>query len=74
MQSLKVLVVDDHEGFRRSLLSFLRAQGGVEIIGEAADGIDAVEKAELLRPDLILMDFDMPGRSGFDATEEIKHR
>ena len=72
MKSIKILLADDHEGFRRSLYSFLRAQAGVEIIGEARDGDEAVEKAVQLHPDLVLIDLDMPNRDGFDATKEIK--
>ncbi len=74
MKSIRVLVADDHESFRRSLLSFLRAQPGVEIVGEAADGVEAIDQAEKLHPDLVLMDLDMPGRDGFSATREIKLR
>jgi two-component system response regulator DegU len=72
MQTIKVLIADDHEGFRRSLRAFLNAQTGVEIVGEAADGVEVVEKAESLRPDLVLMDLDMPRRDGFEATRCIK--
>jgi DNA-binding NarL/FixJ family response regulator len=74
MQTLKVLVADDHEGFRRLLSAFLRTQQGVEIIGEAKDGIEAVDQAERLHPDLVLMDLDMPNQDGFTATREIKDR
>lgn len=72
MHTLKILVADDHEGFRRLLSAFLGAQQGVEIIGEAKDGIEAVNQAERLHPDLILMDLDMPNQDGFAATRAIK--
>jgi DNA-binding NarL/FixJ family response regulator len=74
MRSIRVLVADDHEGFRRSLIGFLRAQRGVEIIGEAADGIEAVDQTEKLRPDLVLIDSDMPNQDGFRAARQIKLR
>ncbi len=74
MHPLRVLLADDHAGFRRILVSFLKAQRGVEVVGEAADGLDAVEQAERLRPDLVLMDIHMPGQNGIEATRVIKHR
>jgi len=74
MVTLKVLLVDDHDELRGSLASFLRKQQGVEVIGEAANGIRAVEQTEMLRPDLVLMDYDMPGCDGFQATKQIKSK
>lgn len=74
MSTVKVLLVDDFEGFRHSLRSFLRSQPGFEVVGEAIDGNDAIEKAEQLHPDLVLMDLEMPNKDGFDATREIKRR
>lgn len=74
MKKLKVLLADDHDSFRRILVSFLRAQKGVEVVGEAADGQEAVEQAERLHPDLVLMDIHMPKQNGIDATKVIKNR
>lgn len=74
MNTIKILVADDHAGFRQSLSSFLKTQQGVEIIGEAADGIEAVDQTEKLHPDLVLMDMEMPKRNGFQATKDIKER
>ncbi len=74
MHPLRVLLADDHDGFRQILVSFLKSQRGVEVVGEAADGIDAVVQAERLRPDLVLMDIHMPGQNGIEATKVIKHR
>ncbi|MBN1396959.1 MAG: response regulator transcription factor [Bacteroidetes bacterium] len=73
MKTLKILVADDHEGFRRTLSSFLKSQYGIELVGEAADGREAVEKAKYLNPDLILMDIHMPGQNGIEATKTIKN-
>ncbi len=74
MCTVKVLLVDDFEGFRHSLRSFLASQPGFEVVGEAVDGNEAIEQAEKLHPDLVLMDLEMPNKDGFDATREIKHR
>lgn len=74
MVTLKVLLVDDHDGLRGSLASFLKKQQGVEIIGEAENGVKAIEQTVKLHPDLVLMDFDMPVCDGFKATREIKLR
>ncbi|MCI0708054.1 MAG: response regulator transcription factor [Ignavibacteriae bacterium] len=72
MNKLRILVADDHEGFRRLLSAFLQTQSGVEIVGEARDGAEAIEQTELLHPDLVLMDLQMPKRDGYEATKEIK--
>ena len=74
MKPIKVLVADDHESFRRTLAEYLRAQEGVEVVGEAFDGEDVVQQVERLHPDLILMDINMPRQNGFDASRAIKRR
>jgi DNA-binding NarL/FixJ family response regulator len=56
MHTIKVLLADDHDSFRRILFAFLKAQKGIEIVGEAADGKEVVEQAERLRPDVVFMD------------------
>jgi two-component system NarL family response regulator len=71
-ESLKVLVVDDHALFRRGLQIVLEQEIDIDVIGEAADGVEAVAKAQELMPDVVLMDVRMPGRSGIEATQEIK--
>jgi two-component system, NarL family, response regulator NreC len=72
MNRVKILLVDDHERFRQSVAAYLNEQGSVEIVGEAVNGDEAIAKTEQLRPDLVLMDMDMPNRDGFEATREIK--
>jgi DNA-binding NarL/FixJ family response regulator len=72
MNRMKILLVDDHDRFRQNVASFLNEQGSVEIVGEAADGDEAIAQADRLHPDLVLMDVDMPNRDGFEATREIK--
>jgi two-component system NarL family response regulator len=71
-QSLRVLIVDDHALFRRGLHMVLKQEPDIEVVGEAADGHEAVGKAQELMPDVILMDVRMPKRSGIEATQKIK--
>ena len=71
-QSLRVLIVDDHALFRRGLQMVLRQEPDIEVVGEAADGHEAVAKAQESMPDVILMDVRMPKRSGIEATQKIK--
>ena len=74
MNRLKVLLADDHDGFRRTLAGFLSLQHGVEVVAEAVDGNEAVEQSERYRPDLVLIDFNMPRRNGLEAAKAIKAR
>src|SRR4029077_5243196 len=73
MKSLRILIVDDHEVVRRGLRSLLSSRPEWEIGGEAADGRAAVDQANSLRPDVILMDVSMPDMSGTQAAKII-HR
>ncbi len=72
--AITILVVDDHAVVREGLRTFLGLQDGFEIVGEAADGEEAVEKAEQLDPDVILMDLVMPNRDGVSAMQVLKAR
>ena len=69
---VKVLVVDDYEPFRRFVSSMLGEMPELQIIGEAADGLEAVQKAEELRPDLILLDIGLPILNGIEAARQIR--
>jgi DNA-binding NarL/FixJ family response regulator len=69
---VRVLVVEDHEQFRRFLCSTLRATPGLQIIHEASDGLEAVQKAAELRPDLILLDIGLPRLNGMEAGRRIR--
>ncbi len=71
---ITILVVDDHAVVREGLRAFLGLQDGFEIVGEAADGDEALEQAERLDPDVILMDLVMPGRDGVSAMQTLKRR
>ncbi|CAN5448327.1 response regulator transcription factor [soil metagenome] len=68
---MRILVADDHPAFRRGLRAMLESAEGLEIVGEACDGNEAVERALELVPDVVLMDVKMPGRNGIDATRQI---
>jgi two-component system, NarL family, response regulator LiaR len=71
---IRVLIVDDHAVVREGLRTFLELQDGLEVIGEAADGRQAVDQAEQLRPDVILMDLVMPKLDGVAAMRELRAR
>ena len=68
---MRVLLADDHPLFRDGLATLLRARG-MEVVGEASNGLEAVEKARALKPDLVLMDVNMPQMTGLEATRIIK--
>jgi DNA-binding NarL/FixJ family response regulator len=68
----RVLVVEDHEPFRRVLCELLRERADVLIVGEAADGVEAVRQAEALRPDVVVLDIALPILSGIDAAVRIR--
>ena len=70
---IKVLLCDDHTLFREGIKAILKDELSIEIVGEAADGRQAVAMALQLRPDVVLMDIAMPDLSGFEATRRILH-
>ena len=72
MEEKRILLADDHILFRKGLAQLLNSQPDFQVIGEAADGLEAREKARELMPDLILMDIDMPRCDGREATRLIK--
>jgi DNA-binding NarL/FixJ family response regulator len=72
MENLRILVVDDDEGLRKSLRMFLNHQPGWEVVGEGANGREGVDEAERLKPDVTIMDLNMPELGGIEATREIR--
>lgn len=68
---IKVLVVDDHAIVRTGLCHFLKTMDGMEVVGEAGTGREAVEAAARLKPDVVLLDMDLPDIDGMEVTEQI---
>jgi DNA-binding NarL/FixJ family response regulator len=72
--SKQILVVDDSETCRKVTRLFLESQLGLEVCGEAVDGVDAIEKAMALKPDLVVLDLAMPRMNGVEAATELRAR
>ena len=72
MRNLRVLLVDDHDGFINAAMRHFRKVEWLEIAGTAGNGLEAIERSEALRPDAILMDLAMPEMGGLQATRLIK--
>jgi DNA-binding NarL/FixJ family response regulator len=70
----RILIVDDHPVVRRGLRHLLATQEEWEVVDEAADGLEGVEKAQYLNPDIILLDISMPKMSGLDACRLMRER
>ena len=72
MERIKVLIADDHRIVREGLMAILKTKENIEVVGEAQDGQEAIEKVRTLEPDVILMDVSMPRMGGVEATRQIK--
>jgi NarL family two-component system response regulator LiaR len=70
--SIRILIVDDHAIVREGQRALIDTEPGMEIVGEAADGVQAVEMARSLQPDVILLDLVMPRKGGMEAIDEIR--
>jgi DNA-binding NarL/FixJ family response regulator len=70
--TIRVLIADDHNLFRAGVRGLLRSFGGIDVIGEASDGNDALAQAAALKPDVLLMDVGMPGLNGIEATARVR--
>jgi len=71
---IRIVVVDDHDVVRRGLAILIRAFDDLDLIGSAANGIEAIDLAEKLRPDVMLMDMIMPEMDGVEATRQIREK
>src|SRR4051794_20527414 len=72
--STRIVLCDDHAVLRGGLRALLSAEPGLQVVGEAGDGLEAVERVAALRPDVALLDITMPGLSGIEAAREIHRR
>jgi DNA-binding NarL/FixJ family response regulator len=71
---IKVLLVDDHTILREGVRALLSVEDDIEVVGEAGDGLEAVEQVPKLQPDVVIMDMVMPRMNGLEATRQIKKR
>jgi DNA-binding NarL/FixJ family response regulator len=71
METIRILIADDHPMFRFGLRALLQAEPGIEVVGEATSGDEAIALAERFDPAVVLMDLNMPGRNGIEATRAI---
>jgi CheY-like chemotaxis protein len=74
VRRIRVLIVDDHQIVRKGLCEILQKESDMEVVGEAADGHEALESARRLAPDVVIMDVSMPRMNGIDATRAIRIR
>ena len=72
MSRIRILLADDHTLFRQGVRTLLASETDMEVVGEAADGSAAAERAAELKPDVVLLDIGMPGPSSFETTRQIK--
>ncbi|MHB0875942.1 MAG: response regulator [Anaerolineae bacterium] len=74
VKQIRLVIADDMDQVRQELRLLLPLAGPIEVVGEAADGVEAVEQCELLHPDVVLLDLEMPGMDGIEACSAIKAR
>ena len=71
-KEIKIVIADDHPVFRKGLLQVIEIEPDLEIVGEAADGQTALEQIKTLKPDVAVLDIDMPKKNGFEVLEAMK--
>ena len=74
MKTIRLVIVDDHALFRSGLVSLLQGMTGLEIVGEASNGQEALDVVQRLRPDMVLLDVNMPIMSGVEAVSSLRER
>ena len=72
--SIKVMLTDDHALMREGIKHLLEFDGSIEVIEEASDGIECLQKLEKIHPDILLLDINMPEMNGIEVLEELKRR
>jgi DNA-binding NarL/FixJ family response regulator len=72
--AIRILLADDHPVVRQGLKTLLEGQSGWEVVGEASDGLEALNKADSLRPDVMVLDVTMPGMNGLEACRLLRQR
>lgn len=72
MSKIRILIADDHRVVREGLAAILKSRSDMDVVGEATNGIEVIEKAKTLKPDVILMDVSMPQMNGVEATRAIR--
>jgi DNA-binding NarL/FixJ family response regulator len=74
MNAIRLMMVDDHRMFLEGLRTLIEMESDIEVVGECGNGLDALEAIMRLRPDVVLMDINMPGMNGVEVTRQILER
>ena len=74
MKKIKVMIVDDHSLIREGLKQLLEFDGSIEVVGEASNGIECLEKIDSVHPEVLLLDINMPEKNGIEVLKEMKEK